>query len=74
MFALTASVRMPESSGPPEWCFGLSSCATRDPGSSPSSVAAVCDRETHGEAHNWPSVVRVRGGFGRQGCPCPIAL
>ena len=22
--------------------------------------------------HNWPSVVRVRGRFGRQGCRCPI--
>ena len=31
-------------------------------GSSPGSVAAGRDRETHGAAHNWPSVVRVRGG------------
>ena len=50
------------------------SCATRDYCSNPGSVAAGRDRETHGAAHNWPSVVRVRGGFGRQGFSCPIGL
>ena len=38
-------------------------CATRDPGSSPGSVTADRDRETHGAAHNWPSGVRVRKGM-----------
>ena len=32
-------------------------------GSSPGSVAVGCDREAHGAAHNWPSVVRVREGL-----------
>ena len=41
-------------------------------GSSPGSVAAGRARETHGTVHNWPSIVQVRCGFGRQGCPCPI--
>jgi hypothetical protein len=49
------------------------SCATRDPGSSPASVTAGHNRETHGAAHNWPSVVWVKGGFGRQGYS-PISL
>ena len=59
--------------GPPEWhsglrhCITVASCATRDLGSSPGYVTACCDLETHGVAHNWPSVVRVRGGFGRAG-------
>ena len=35
---------------------------------SPGSVTAGRDRETHGAVNNWPSIVRVRGGFGRQGC------
>jgi hypothetical protein len=34
-------------------------------GLSPGSVAAGHDREIHGAAHNWPSVVRLRGGFDR---------
>jgi hypothetical protein len=41
-------------------------------GPCPGSVAAGCDWETHGAANNWPSIVRVRGGFSRQGCSCPI--
>ena len=41
-------------------------------GSSPGSVADGRDRETHRAAHNWASIVWVRGGFGRQECPCPI--
>ncbi|CAB1336290.1 unnamed protein product [Coregonus sp. 'balchen'] len=32
------------------------------------SVVAGRDRETHGAAHNWPSVIQGRGGNGRQGC------
>ena len=32
-------------------------------GSSPGSVAAGRDRETHWATHNRPSVVRVRGGL-----------
>ena len=47
---------------------------TTDPGSIPGSVAADRDRKTHEAAHNWLSVLRVRGGFGRLGCPCPIML
>ena len=43
---------------------------SRDPGSSPGSVAA--GRETHAVEHNLPSVAKVKGGFGRQGCPWPI--
>jgi hypothetical protein len=46
---------------------------TTDPGLIPGCVAEGHDRETHEAAHNWPSFVRVRGGFGRPGCPCPIA-
>jgi hypothetical protein len=34
-------------------------------GSIPGCVAASRNRETHELAHNWPSVVGVRGGFGR---------
>uniref|UniRef100_A0A4W5MH67 Organic solute carrier partner 1 n=1 Tax=Hucho hucho TaxID=62062 RepID=A0A4W5MH67_9TELE len=44
---------------------------TTDPGSIPGCVAAGRDRETHEAVHNWPSVVWVRGGFDRLGCPCP---
>jgi hypothetical protein len=68
------------STWPPEWCSGLrhciavASCAARDPGSSPDSVTAGRDRETHGAGYNRPTVVLVRGGFGRQGCSCSIAL
>jgi hypothetical protein len=50
-------------------CSG--SCATRDPGSTPGSVTADCNRETHGGVDNCPSVVWVRGEFGWQGCSCP---
>ena len=41
-------------------------------GLSPGSVAAGHYRETHWAVHNWPSVIWVRGGFGRQGCPCAL--
>ena len=63
---------------PPEWRSGRRQCIAvlavplEILGLSPGSVAAGRDRETHGAAHNWSSVVRVRGGFGQQGCPCPI--
>ena len=43
-----------------QWSKALhcsASCATRDSGSSPGTVAAVRDRETHGVVHNGPSVV-----------------
>jgi hypothetical protein len=46
------------------WCKALhrsASCATRDRGSSPGSVAASRDQEPHGSVHNRPRVVRVRG-------------
>ena len=46
--------------------------SARDSGSILGCVAA--DRETHERVHNWPHVVRVRGGFGRLGCPYPIPL
>jgi hypothetical protein len=59
--------------GPPEWRSGLRYCIAvlavplEILGSSPCCVAADRDPETHGATQNWPSVVRVRGGFGRQG-------
>eukprot|EP00063_Salmo_salar_P069143 XP_014043978.1 PREDICTED: uncharacterized protein LOC106597293 [Salmo salar] len=37
---------------------------TTDPGSIPGCDAAGRDRKTHEAAHNWLSVVQVRGGFG----------
>jgi hypothetical protein len=40
----------------------------------PGCVTAGCDREAHEAAHNWLSVIRVRGGVGRPGCPCLIVL
>jgi hypothetical protein len=40
-------------------------CITTDPGSILGCITTDCDRETHRVAHNWPSIVRVRGGFGR---------
>uniref|UniRef100_A0A4W5N7Q1 Semaphorin-3C n=1 Tax=Hucho hucho TaxID=62062 RepID=A0A4W5N7Q1_9TELE len=58
--------------GPPAWrsglrhCIRVASCYTRDPSSRPGSVAAGRAWETHGAEHNWPSVVRVRGGFDLQ--------
>ena len=58
----------------PQWRSGLRHCRAvlAGPlemlGASPGSVAASHDRKTHGAVHNWPSVVWVRGGFGRQGC------
>jgi hypothetical protein len=59
-----------------QW-FKTLHCSARgvptDPGSNPGCVAAGRGQETHEAAHNWPSVVRVEGGFGRPGCPCPIA-
>jgi hypothetical protein len=54
---------------PPEWRSGLRHCIAvlavplEILGSSPGSVAAGRDRETHGAAHNWPSVVRVVEGL-----------
>ena len=45
----------------PEWCRGV----TTDPGSIPGCITTGRDRESHRAAHIWPSVVRVRGGFGR---------
>ena len=36
-------------------------------------VTAGSNGETHETVHNWPRVVRVRGGFGWPGCPCPIS-
>ena len=59
-----------------QWSKALhrsASCATRDPGSSPGSVAAGRDRETHVAAHNWPSIVMVRGGFS-DSCGSPGAM
>ena len=53
----------------PEWRSGLRHCSARgvttDPGSIPGCIITGCDQESHRAAHNWPSVVRVRGGFGR---------
>ncbi|KAK6291191.1 hypothetical protein J4Q44_G00384020, partial [Coregonus suidteri] len=49
-----------------QWSKALhhnASCATRDPGSSPGSVAAGRNRETHGAAHNWSSVVQAQHSF-----------
>ena len=51
-----------------QWSKALhysASCVTTDPGSVPGCVAASRYRETHEAAHVWPSVFRVRGGFGR---------
>jgi hypothetical protein len=60
--------------GSPEWCSGLEASLT-DPGSIPGRVSAGRDRVTHETAHiNGLGVVRISGGFGRPGCPCPIAL
>jgi hypothetical protein len=62
---------------PPEWRSGLRHCIAvplEILGSSPGSVAAGRARETHGAEHNWPSIVRVRGGFGQQRCPCIFVL
>ena len=55
---------------PPEWRSDLRHCiavleASTFPGSIPGCVGAGYDRETHETAHNWPSVVRVKGGFGQ---------
>jgi hypothetical protein len=38
---------------------------TTDPGSIPGCMTTSCDRKSNREAHNWPNVVRARGGFGR---------
>jgi hypothetical protein len=57
--------------GPPEWRSGLRCCVTTDHGLITGCIAAGRDRETREATHIWPSVVRLRGGFGRQGCPCP---
>jgi hypothetical protein len=32
------------------------------------SAAAIHDLETHVGVHYWPSIARVRAGFGWQGC------
>uniref|UniRef100_A0A674A7H8 Outer dynein arm docking complex subunit 2 n=1 Tax=Salmo trutta TaxID=8032 RepID=A0A674A7H8_SALTR len=37
-------------------------------------VAVGRNRKTHEATHNWLSIVRVGGGLGWLGCPCPIAL
>ena len=65
--------------GPPEWCSDLRHCIAMLAVSlqiliRSQNVAAGRDRETHKVVHNWLSVVRVRGGFDRPSCPCPIAL
>ena len=53
---------------PPDWRRGLrlhrsASCATRDPGSNPGSVAAGRDRETHGWRTIGPASSRVGEGM-----------
>ena len=59
--------------GPPECHSGLRYCIAvlavplEILGLSPGSVAAGRDRETHGAAHNWLSVVQISGGFGPAG-------
>ena len=56
---------------PPEWRSGLRHCITVQAvpleilGLSPGSVAAGHDRETHGVAHNCPSVIRIGGLSGK---------
>jgi hypothetical protein len=77
-YELQCRVRV--SVGPSEWRSGLRHCNTvlavplEILGLSPGSVVAGRDRETNGAVRNWPSVVWVRGGFGRQGCPpTPVA-
>jgi hypothetical protein len=42
----------------------LSARGVTDPGSIPGCITTGCDLESHRAAHSWPSVVRVRGGFG----------
>ena len=42
-------------------------------GSSPGSVTAGRNRETHGPSLNWPSIVQFRGGVGWPGYPCLIS-
>ena len=37
---------------------------TTDPGMIPGCITNGRDRESHRAALNWPSVIRVRGGFG----------
>ena len=61
--------KAPRASRVAQWSKALrsTSCATRDPGSSPGSVAAGRDWETHGAAYNWPSIIRFSGGFGPAG-------
>ena len=68
-----ASFRPPGWRSGPRHCIAVLAVPQEILGSSTGSVAAGHDRETHGVAHNWPSVVRVMGGFGRQGGPFPIA-
>jgi hypothetical protein len=38
---------------------------TTDLGAIPGCITSGRDRESHKVAHNWPSVIRVRGGFGQ---------
>jgi hypothetical protein len=36
-------------------------------GTIPGCITTGCDQESHRAAYNWPSVVRIRGGFGQEG-------
>ena len=54
---------------PPEWRSGLRHCIIVQ-----TALLQMLVRDMHEATHNWPSIVRVRGGFGQQGRPCPIAL
>ena len=50
---------------------GLRHCITvieeslGEPGSIPGCITSGRDQESHRVAHNWPSIVQVRGGLGR---------
>ena len=63
---------------PPVWCSGLRHCISvlavppEIRGSSPDSVAPGRDREAHGAAHNWSSVIRVREGLAGRDILIPL--